>query len=489
LAPPSDNDHDCGWKAYAKHQESELHELKTQLAAVQAKLEHLAQVTRGHRSERRNRPKMPPAVKVKAQPDDVAKKRAALAELRNAKLTVEETSIPVPSQACTCPECGNSELRPVGSGKPSIVYDYVPGYFRKHLYRRQTLSCRCGYIVTAPPPERVAEKTRYAPGFIAHLAFSKCSNSIPQYRLEKEYKQIGVPISRSTMCSLFHRAAKELRPLYNAACALVPQATDLHADETTFRQLDRKDKKSFIWDFVTPELIVYCYAEDRSGETPKRILGDSQGRLVVDQHTGYNAVTKPGKRTRAGCLAHARRKIFENQKHPEAQEALDLIGAIYAVEHEAKGAGIVGTDAHLALRKERSRDLFARLLWWGRKHRREFEPKSSMSRAIQYLLKNRRALGCFLRFATIPPDNNPAEAGLRRVAMGRGDFLFVADRESGEDLVVLYTLVASCEKNEINPIAYLTDVLIRIQTHPASRIEELLPHRWKPPDPKNTDCA
>src|SRR5690606_11555469 len=105
-------------------------------------------------------------------------------------------------------------------------------------------------------------------------------------------------------------------------------------------------------------------------------------------------------------------------EHPETKEPLDLIGAIYGIEEEASAAGIVGTAAHLALRKAKSRPLFARLLWWGRKHRRTNEPRSSLGRAIRYLLRHRRALGCFLRFASIPPDNNKAEAGLRRVALG-----------------------------------------------------------------------
>jgi len=481
LAPPADDEHDCGWKAYAKDQEQRVAELKERLDSVTAKLDQLILLQKGHRSERRKSPKMPPAVRPKADPQQTAQKRNALAELRQSKLTTEVTNIPVAPEHRSCPHCGQEELRKVGDGKPSTVYDYVPGYFRRHVYRRETLSCRCGHIVTAAAPDRVAEKTRYAPGFIAHLIFSKCSSSMPHYRLEKEYRQLGIPISRSTMCTLFHRGASELRPLYNAACRLVPEALDVHADETSFRQLNRKEK-SFVWDFVTPELIVYCYAENRSGDTPKRILGDSQGRLVVDQHTGYNAVTKPGKRIRAGCLAHARRKIFENQEHPETKQALDLIGEIYAVEHEAKAAGILGTPEHLALRQQRSRPLFARLLWWARAHRNQFEPKSGIRRAIRYVLKHRRALGCFLRYATIPPDNNKAEAGLRRVALGRGSFLFVADRKSGEDLAVLYTLVASCEHNGVNPIDYLTDVLIRIQTHPANRVDELLPHQWKPPN-------
>jgi transposase len=481
LVPPADDEHDCGWKAYAKAQEQKLVELSDKLSAVTAKLDEIEKRAKGHRSERRKRPKMPPPVSPKNDPAEAQKKRKAAEELRNTKLETEVVPVPVPTDACRCPDCGNEKLRSVGAGKPSVVYDYVPGYFRRRIYQRQTLSCRCGYIITAPAPDRVAEKTRYAPGFIAHLINAKCSSSMPQYRLEKEYRNIGIPISRSTMCSLFHRGARELKPLYVAALALVPAAADVHADETSIRQLGL-EKKSYIWDFVTPELVVYCYATDRSGETPKRVLGDSQGRLVVDQHTGYNVVTKPGKRTRAGCLAHARRKIFENSEHPEAKEALDLIGEIYVVERDAKTAGIVGTDAHLDLRKQRSRPLFAKLLAWGRRHRRGFEPRSGMGRAIRYLLKNFRELGRFLRYATIPPDNNPAEAGLRRVALGRSNFLFVGNEEAGHDLAVLYTLVASCEKNGINPVAYLTDVLTRVQKHPAHRIEELLPHRWKPPD-------
>lgn len=248
------------------------------------------------------------------------------------------------------------------------------------------------------------------------------------------------------------------------------------------RQQDLENR-AFFWVFVTPDLVVYRYAANRSGDTPKKVLGESQGRLVVDQHTGYNAVTRPGRRTRAGCLAHARRKIFEQREHPETQEALEIIREIYVVERDVKQAGIAGTAAHLALRRERSRPLFARLLRWGRKHRRRFEPRSGLGRAIGYLLNHRRALGCFLRFASIPPDNNIAEASLRRIALGRANYLFVGNEDAGHNLAGLYTLVASCEKHRVNAIAYLTDVLTRIQTHPASRIDELLPHKWKPPDP------
>jgi len=475
LAPPEDDDHDCGWKVYAKAQDKKL-------AALLSRIEELERRAAGHKSEKRKSSKMPaPIAATKPDAATTSAKRAAISELRNAKLEVELTAVSVPVDQRTCPACANTKLRSVGEGKLSSVIEYVRPHFRRRIYQRETLSCRCGHIVTAPAPDRVGEKTRYAPSFIAHLVVTKCNDSIPQYRLEKAYKQIGIPISRSTMCDLFHRAATELRPLYVAALALVPKSLDVHADETSVRQQGLK-KRAFLWGFVTPEVIVYRYAPSRSGDTAKDVLGDSTGRLVVDQFTGYNAVTKPGKRVRAGCLAHARRRLFEQRDHVETNEALDLISEIYRIEHEAKGAGITGTEAHLELRKQRARPLFAKLLCWARRHRDRFEPRSGMGRALRYILRNFRELGRFLRFASIPPDNNVAEAALRRVALGRKNFLFVGGEDPGHNLAVLYTLVASCEKHQVNPIDYITDVLLRVQSHPARNVVDLLPHRWKPPD-------
>jgi len=473
LSPPANDDHECGWKAYAKALDQQLAEMRDKLAALERRV-------LGNQSERRKNGKMPPPVAPKSDPAAAAEKRKNAQALRDAKLETNNVPQPLPPDQCTCPECGNPKLRYVGFGKPSTVYEYVQAHFRKRVYWRETRSCRCGYIVTAAAPDRVGKKTRYAPSFVAHLIASKCRDSFPQYRQEKAYRSIGIPMSRSTMCGLLHRGADELRPLYNAALALVPKALDVNADETSIRQLGL-DKRAFLWDFVTRDLVVYRYATSRSGDTPKSVLGNSQGRLIVDAYTGYNAVTQPGKRVRGGCLAHARRKIFDQREHRETKEALDLIGEIYAVERDAKEADIVGTKEHLELRQRRSRPLFAHLLCWGRRYRGAFEPRSGMGRAIRYLLNNFRELGLFLRHESIAPDNNIAEANLRRVALGRSNFLFVGNEDAGHDLAVLYTLVASCEKHDVNPIEYLTDVLTRVSTVPAAKLEQLLPHRWKPP--------
>jgi transposase len=467
---PSDDDHDCGWKKYAAAQEQKLAELTEKLAALERRLFE-------KKSERLPSSKLPPPLpKVKRSPEEARQTRARNAAVRDASVQTEITPVPVTDREC--PKCDGT-LQPVGS-KPSVVWEYVQPFFRKRVYERQTVACTCGHITTAKPPDRMGDKTRYAPSFVAHLIVNKCAHSNPQNRLEKAYRDIGVIISRSTMCNLIHRAASELQPLYAAALALVPRAPDVHADETSMRQWDHKGR-CYLWTFVTPTLVAYRYATTRSGSVPAEVLGDSPGRLVVDQYTGYNAVTKPGHRTRAGCLAHARRKLYEQRQHPETQEALDLITQLYRIEDQAKAAGIVCTEAHLALRQLESKPVYTQLLRWGRRHRGHFGPRSALGKAIRYVLRNHRALGCFLRYPSVPLDNNIAEASLRRAALGRVNYLFFGNEKSGHDFAALYTLVASCEKNRVNAIAYLTDVLIRVQHHPARDIESLLPHRWKPP--------
>jgi transposase len=278
LAPP-DDEHDCGWKAYAAAQEQKLAELTDKLAALERRLFE-------KKSERRLTSKLPPPLpKAKRTPDEARQTRKDNAALRDARVETEVTPLPVGERPC--PRC-NGARRHIGT-KSSIVWEYVQPFFRKRVYERETVRCSCGCIETAPAPERMGDKTRYASSFVAHLIVNKCAHSNPQHRLEKAYRDLGIPMSRSTMCNLIHRAARELQPLHAAALALVPRAPDVHADETSMRQQDHEGR-CYLWTFVTSELVVYRYATTRSGSVPQEILGNSQGRLIVDQYTGYNAV-------------------------------------------------------------------------------------------------------------------------------------------------------------------------------------------------------
>lgn len=472
MLAPSDG-HDCKFR-------EENVSLREDLARLREEFDALKRRVLGPKSE-----KMPPmAGEVRkrrpAKSKDAKSRRRENAASRE---KIETTIAPVtvsPAARC-CPKCGGDELKPVGDGTPSVTYAYVAAHFRRTIHRRETLACPCGdYIVTAPCPEKVFERSPYEPSFIAHLIVAKCADGIPLYRLEKQFARLGIPIARSTMTDLFHRAAELLAPLSARILARIRGCEIVFADETSIKMLG-SDKRAFIWAFLGDKLVAFEFSTSRSGETPLRVLGDSTGELMADLYSGYNKVTVPGKRRRAGCLAHARRKIFEAKEVPGAAIALDLIREVYVVEHDARAANIEGTQEHLEMRRQRSRPLLASLLRWARYQRRVHPPKTLMGKAARYILRNHKALTRFLYVAAMPPDNNRSEAALRRVALGRKNYLFVGHEEAGKNIAGLFSLIASCETNHVNPIAYLEDVLTRIASHDHRDIDALLPDRWRPP--------
>ena len=478
MAPPPD--HDCAWREHAEKMEQELAALKAQLAVLQRQVF-------GKKSEKM--PSMASELRrsgtATADPEAAKKKRKSRAAQRN-ELPTREIFHPVPEEKRCCPRCGSKDLRPLGDGKKTTIFEYIPAQFERQVHVQETLVCRCGEgIVTAEPPARVIDRGSYGPGFIAHLITAKCADSMPLHRLEKALARAGIPVARSTMVELFHRAAGELAPLVRLLIERVAAAEVVHADETTVKmQAPKKTLTTFIWTFLSlledDPLIAYRFSKSRSGQTPQQVLGGTTGALVIDAFTGYNAVITPEGRARVGCWAHARRYFFEAlATSPEAQTALDLIRDLYRIEAEATAQGIVRTPRHRTLRDEQSRKIAADLHHWLTAQESLHLPKSPLGKAIRYTLKQWVPLTRFLDDVQLPLDNNPAERSLRKVALGRKNFLFVGHEEAGENIAGLYSLIATCEANDVNPVEYLTDVLVRIQTHPQARIEELLPPQWK----------
>lgn len=493
MVPPNDDDHGCAWKDFAKHLAGELAALKAQmdnhlageLAELKAQIAKLEREKFGRKSEKKG--KMPAVPRPPKDPRETEALRKSLAVLRAERVeTVEKTEL-VAEADKKCNVCGGTTFRPLGDGKTCSIYEYVPGYLRRTVLRRETVACRCGEcVITAPAPERWSNKTQYASSFVAHLVVSKCLTVTPLYRLEQAFARTGMPIARSTMNDLFRRAAQKLEPLRAALFAEIMRDFLVHADETSFR-MTKQVSKAFIWTFVGAQLVGYQFDLTRSGDVPVSVLGQSEGALLCDDYRGYDRAVRNGNRMRCGCHAHARRKFFEAGDIPEAKEALELVAGMYRVEHEAERLGILRTKAHLELRRHHARPLFVRLLLLARQLRRAHGPKTLLGRAAQYTWRNQSELGRFLHDARIPLDNNKAENALRIVALGRKNFLFVHSEDAGKELALLYSLSVSCDRLGVNPIDYLTDVLNRIDDTTRSKLVDLLPHRWKPPlDPART---
>jgi transposase len=480
MAAPVD-DHECGWKVWATDLEAKLEASSAKLDEMAAKMAAMERRILGPKSE-----KLPPIQKEvrKERPADPAAARATRrknAELRATRVVTENVAHKVPPADRSCPKCDGTDLRPVGEGKTSTVLDYVPGYFRRRQHIRETLACVCGnHIVTAPGPDHSVEGARYGDSFRAFVVTSKCADAIPLYRQAKQMSRLGIPISRSTLTDLLHQAARQLAPLSKRLLALVAASEVVQADETSLK-MQQPNKRGFVWTFLAEKLIAYVFSSSRSGETPSKVLGASTGTLVVDMYTGYNEVTGTGGRTRAACLAHVRRRFFDALPYaPEARIALEMIRDVYVVEHDAKADGIARTDEHTKLRRARARPIMDRLHDWLVERKDQYAPKSPMASAVRYALNSWDELTRFIDDARIPPDNNRSESALRIVALGRKNFLFVGHEEAGANIAGLYSLTATCEANGIEPIAYLTDVLGRVGSHPAAALDDLLPHKWQP---------
>jgi len=480
-------DHHCPWREEAEALRRELDEVRAQLAAVRTALAALERRVLGPKAEK----VPPPAQELRKEesPEAAEARRLAALERRRERAALKEqlraTTVTHHLTAAErqCPSCGGVAARSLGTGKQTHLYEYVPGYFVRETHVQEKAACACGqFIATAPPPPRPIDGGHYGAGFIAHVAVTKCADAIPLHRLAKQYQRLGIPMSRSTLTDLFHAAAAKLAPLSQRLLQRVAASEIVQADETSL-VMQKPSRRGFVWTFLTDELIAYRFAPDRSGETPRKVLGGTQGTLVVDAYTGYNRVTDVDGRARATCLAHVRRRFFEALAHQpaEARRALDLILDLYRVEHEARQRRIVRTPAHLELRQTRGRAAMAAFLAWLDAHKDAFPPKSALGQAISYARNRGDTLTRFLDDVRIPLDNNASERALRIVALGRKNFLFVGSPEHGENLAGLYSLIATCDLHEVNPLEYLRDVLLRVDTHPAAKIDELLPDRWTPP--------
>lgn len=478
VVPPVD--HDCVLKDVVVDQANRI-------AKLEHDIEQLKKSLIGPKSERSKMPRVNVG-KTPTAEEKLAKRRANAAAKQ--KLQTVRTELKVPEAAKSCPDCGAvDEMKPVGTGRETTVFEFIPARFIRHVYVQEVLRCECrNYVVTAPGAPKVIARGRYSASFLAHLAVAKCADSIPIYRIEKDYQRQGIPIARSTMNALLHTASELTKPIWIRVLDNIRVRAIVQADETRLRMLDDgsgKPKNGFVWTFVAEDDdggtdVAYVYAGDRSGETPKRVLGDTEGYLLVDEYSGYNQIAKAAKRKRAGCHAHLRRYFHDAlKKTPVAQEAIDLVLELYRVEYEAEERGFLKKPAHLALRKAKSTPIRAKLRAWLEEQKPKHTPKSPMGVAIRYALNHWEDFGRFLDDARLNLDNNASERSLRRVALGRKNYLFVGDVDAGSNIAGLYTLIATCEARGINPFEYLSDVLHRVEDElPDKELDALLPGAW-----------
>jgi transposase len=404
-----------------------------------------------------------------------------------ADLPRERIVYPLPS---ACPCCGGM-LRKIGEDITETL-ELVPRQWKVIQHVREKFSCRACETITQPPaPSHPIARGRAGPKLLAHVLFAKYGLHLPLNRQSTVYAREGIALEVSTLADWVGAAAATLMPLNEAIKAHVFAAERIHADDTTVPVLAKeKTRIGRLWTYVRddrpftgpdPPAAVFFYSGDRGGEHPERHLAGYAGLMQADAYAGFNRLyeegRKPGPIIEAACWSHARRKFFDlaRLKAPIATEAVARIDALFAIERDING---LVPQQRIAIRNDRSRPLIVDLEHWLREQRARVSRNSDTGKAIDYSLKRWTALTRFLDDGRLCMSNNAAERELRAVAVGRKNWTFAGSDEGGRRAAAIYTLIATAKLNDVDPQAWLADVLARLPDHPARRIHDLLPWNW-----------
>ena len=371
--------------------------------------------------------------------------------------------------------------------------DYVPGVFTVERHVRGKWVCsHCQTLVQAPVAAHIIDKGIPTAGLLAQVLVAKYLDHLPLYRQEHIFERAGMAIARSTLAQWVGECGVQLQPLVDALVAELLRHDVLHADETPVAMLkpgNGKTHRAYIWTYCTTRFndtkaVVFDFADSRGGQHVRDFLGIPgenawKGSLVTDDFSGYKACFDKGV-TEVGCMAHARRKFHElwaNHGSSVGEQALKFFQELYDVERDAQD---LSAEDRKRLRQERSKDLADALHKWLVLQRQKVPNGSATAKAIDYSLKRWEALVKFIDDGNLPIDNNWVENQIRPIALGRSNWLFAGSLRAGKRAAAVMSLVHSARLNGHDPYAYLKDVLERLPTQPARRIEELLPHRWQP---------
>jgi transposase len=395
----------------------------------------------------------------------------------------------------SCPTCGTERER-IGA-EVSEQLEYFPANFQVLKHIRHKYGCPCceaadgnPNIVTAAKPPQPIEKGLPGPSLLAHVITSKLGDHLPLYRLEKIYARQQVSIARSTMCAWMRAAGDLVTPLVELMAERVRRSENIHTDDTGVPVQSpgaKQCRKGRVWCYLGDKLhpyIVYDYTPTWSRDGPVAWLEGYRGYLQADGYAGYDGIYAGGDVKEVACWAHARRKFYDAQDSDgrRSAEMLSLIGKLFAIEREAKP---LGNDVRLELRRTKSVPVLDEIRAWLEAESEIVIPRSPMRKAIGYALNQWSALCVYTTQGFLAIDNNAAERALKRVAIGRKNWLFAGNDEAAANHAKLWTLIASCERHGIDPQRYLTSVLAKlpfIAVDDAEQLAQFLPDTWAKDD-------
>lgn len=387
-----------------------------------------------------------------------------------------------------CPACGHERCR-IGA-EISEQLEHFPASFKVLKHIRHKYACgNCnhdGYnphVEVAAKPSQPIDKGLPGPSLLAYVITSKLGDHLPLYRLEKIFERQQVHVARSTMCAWMRCAGELVTPLVELMIARIKASRAIHTDDTPVPIQSpgaKKCRQGRIWCYLGDEAhpyTVYDYTPNRQRAGPAAWLQDYRGYLQADAYGGYDGIYAGGQVTEVACWAHARRKFYDAQDSDpkRATQMLALVGELYAVEREAKE---FTDEARFALRQERSLPVLAQIKAWLDAEGQVVLPRSPLGAAITYAQNQWQALCVYVTQGFLAIDNNASERAMKRVAIGRKNWLFAGNDAAAENHARLWSLIASCERHRIDPQRYLTSVLAKIGSTPAEELDQFLPDVW-----------
>lgn len=410
-----------------------------------------------------------------------------------------------PPTTCEC--CGGSRLRKLGEDVTRTL-ESRPRQWKVIETVREKFTCRdCEKISQPPAPFHVVPRGWAGPSLLAMIMFEKFGQHQPLNRQADRYALEGVPIALSTMADAVGSVCHVLDPVWRLIEAHVMAAERLHTDDTTVPVLAAgKADIARCWIYLRddrpfggtgPPAAIFHYSHDRKGEHPQAHLARYAGILQADAYDGYGKLYEAGRPAgpivEAACWVHARRPFFamadieENARRkaagkkeiplsPIAIEVVRRIDALFEIERSINGKS---ANERLAVRRDKSRPLVEELELYLRAQLDRLSRGHDLAKAINYILKRPAAFRLFLEDGRVCLSNNAAERGLRGVALGRKAWLFCGSDRGGLRAAMMYSLIVTCKMNDVDPQAWLADVLSRIASHPSHRLDELLPWNWQ----------
>ena len=432
----------------------------------------------------------------KAEPVKKAKKKNANHKGRKSlpkDLPRKVIEIEPTKEEKTCPVCNNEKQR-IGS-EVTEVLEYVPASFFVKQYVRYKYCCKIceSEISIGQLPPRAIDKGIAGEGLLAHIITSKYADHNPLNRLEGILKRHGVDINVSTMCDWVGKSADLLEPLVKRMHKMILQSPKINTDDTSIPIKSKKRKgstyKGYLWAYIDDSgNVVFDFTPTRSREGPIKFLGKYSGYVQADAYSGYDEFFRKGNAIEVGCNSHARRKFeYALDSDPvRAARMMVLWGGLYEIESRAKKEKYNSAQL-LDVRQKEAKPILAEIKTVLDEYKNQVLPKNPMGKAITYALNQWKALNRYVENPILDIDNNISERILRMVVIGRKNYMFAGSEAGAWRAAIIYSLVASCKLNGIDPFAYFRDVLERVSTHPAEAIDELLPNNWKKPNSGTED--